>query len=97
MYEKIKKILENKVSSMSLIEEKMSNDEKELFYRLKKVKELFDSEYDNFFNMIKIDTAYSILRDIGIEEEINNVYLLLMKEKINTKRYILVDPNNINI
>lgn len=94
---KIRKLLENKIFNLILIEDRLSLDEKAVLDRLRKVYELFDENGTDIFKYIPMDLSYGILRDIGIEEhEINNCYISLMKDAVITKKYVLIDPNNIS-
>lgn len=98
MYKKIKQLLVNKISTLSLIEDKLLLDEKTVLDRLRKVYDFFDENGTDIFKYIPMDLAYGILRDIGIEEnEVKNCYIFLMKDTVITKKYVLIDPNNISI
>ena len=95
MYDKIVLLLDNKINVLKSMGN-LSDDSMNQLKRLLKVKELMID--DNLFMKVSIETAYGILKDIGVSNEnINRTYIELVREcKDNGrgKTYILLDSND---
>lgn len=96
MYEKIKKLLNDRIKDLneSYLKNAISEEMfKKINARLLKVQELMNED-KNLFSYIKIEIAYSILKDIGVpDNQISNTYIEIMKEIASSKKgYELIPP-----